>query len=293
MYELNKVGENTYYIDSPANVGVYEYGGKVCLIDSGSDMDAAKKALRLIEGRGWTLDMVICTHSHADHAGGCAYLREKTGCRVYAYGAAAAIVKYPFLEPTYLYGGFPAKELRSKFLMSAPCECEELTEEVLPDGLEFAEMNGHDFAQIAVGTKDGVWFTADIVLDAATLSKYKVSFLYDIESHLETLDRLEKLSGRLFIPAHSEPIESIAELCRINRGNVFEVAEVIKRLCRDALTIDELLERIFAEFGIKLYLMQYALIGCTTRSYLSWLVGRGEMKMVFEGTRLLWKTADN
>ncbi|MGN1119521.1 MAG: MBL fold metallo-hydrolase, partial [Oscillospiraceae bacterium] len=77
MYELNRLGEHTYYIDSPTNVGIYEYGGKVCLIDSGSDKDSAKKALKLISDAGWTLDMVICTHSHADLIGGCALLKER------------------------------------------------------------------------------------------------------------------------------------------------------------------------------------------------------------------------
>ena len=80
MYDLNQVGESTFYMDSPANVGFYVDKNKVFLIDGGSDKDAAKKALKHIESRGWTLGAVICTHSHADHAGGCALLRQRTGC---------------------------------------------------------------------------------------------------------------------------------------------------------------------------------------------------------------------
>lgn len=290
MYELIKVGDSTYYIDSPANVGLYVYGKKVCMIDSGSDKDAAKKALKHIEEQGLTLDMVICTHSHADHAGGCALLKQRTGCGIYAAGAGAAIVKYPYLEPTFLFGGFPMKELHSKFVMSTPCECEELTKDVLPDGLDYIHIDGHDFEQIAVKTNDDVWFVADSVVSEETLSKYKIPFLYDIEEQLNTLHTLETLEGRLFIPAHCPPMESIAELARMNRENIRRVAETIKRLCSDGLTADELLERLFAEFGIKLYLTQYALVGFTTRSYLSWLYGKGEIAPVFEGTKLLWKT---
>ena len=77
MYDLNQVGESTFYMDSPANVGFYVDENRVFLIDGGSDKDAAKKALKHIESRGWTLEAVICTHSHADHAGGCALLRQK------------------------------------------------------------------------------------------------------------------------------------------------------------------------------------------------------------------------
>ena len=80
----------------------------------------------------------------------------------------------------------------------------------------------------------------------------------DIAKQLDTLDRLTKLEGRLFIPAHCPPTESIAELARINADNIREVSDAIKRHCAGGLTIDELLERLFAEFGIKLYLTQYA-----------------------------------
>lgn len=290
MYELNQVGESTFYMDSPANVGFYVDNNRVFLIDGGSDKDAAKKALKHIEARGWTLKAVICTHSHADHAGGCALLRQRTGCKIYAAGVGAAIIKYSYLEPTYLYGGFAMKDLRSKFIMSAPCECEELNAEDLPDGLEYIHIDGHDFEQIALKTRDGVWFIADSVASAETLSKYKIPFLYDIAGQLDTLKKLTELEGKLFIPAHCPPTENIAELALINAENIREVSETIKRLCAGGLTIDELLERLFAEFGIKLYLTQYALVGFTVRSYLSWLYEKGEIKPVFEGTRLMWKT---
>lgn len=290
MYELNRVGESTYYMNAPTNAGFYVDDNKVFLIDGGSDKDAAKKALAHIEARGWTLKAVICTHSHADHAGGCAFLREETGCKIYAAGVGAAILKYSYLEPTYLYGGFAMKDLHSKFIMSPPCDCEELTPKTLPEGLEYTHIDGHDFEQIAVRTRDGVWFIADSVVSAETLSRYKIPFLYDIAKQLDALKKLTELEGRLFIPAHCPPTENVTELARINSENIREVAETIKRLCKDGLTVDELLERLFAGFGIKLYLTQYALVGFTTRSYLSWLYEKGEIKPVFAGTKLLWKT---
>lgn len=292
MYDLNRAGESTYYMDAPTNIGFFVDESRVFLIDGGSDKDAAKKALAHITSRGWTLEAVICTHSHADHAGGCAFLREKTDCKIYAAGIGAAIIRYSYIEPTYLYGGFPIKDLRSKFIMSPPCDCEELTPDVLPEGLEYTHIDGHDFEQIAIKTRDGVWFVGDSVVSAETLSRYKIPFLYDIAVQLDTLQKLRELDGRLFIPAHCPPTEDITELARVNSENIRETAETIKRLCADGLTVDELLERLFDEFGIKLYLTQYALVGFTTRSYLSWLYEKGEIKPVFAGTKLLWKTAE-
>lgn len=290
MFGLNKVGAHTYYIDAPTNIGVFEYGGKCCIIDAGGDSGSAEMILQRIGERGWTLENVFCTHSHADHTGGCALLRERTGCTIYAPGACAAVVRNSFLQPVTLFGGYPTKEMRSKFVMAKPCECHELTENALPEGLMFVHIDGHDFEQAAFKTRDGVWFTADGAVDESVIQRYKISFLYNVGEHLRSLEKLKVFEGSLFIPSHSAPITDIAELAGENIRNVYGVAEVIKKQLETPLTIDGLVERLFAEFGIKLYLMQYELIGATTRSYLSWLKENGGVECVFEGSKLLWKS---
>ncbi len=48
--ELVKVGEKTYYIKNPTNIGVYKINDTdVYIIDSGNDKDAGKKILKIIE----------------------------------------------------------------------------------------------------------------------------------------------------------------------------------------------------------------------------------------------------
>ena len=44
MYELIQVSEHTYYIQSPAKIGLVRLNDReVCLIDSGNDKDAGRK----------------------------------------------------------------------------------------------------------------------------------------------------------------------------------------------------------------------------------------------------------
>ena len=100
MYELIQVAENSYYIQSPAKIGLVLTGeGEVCLIDSGSDKSAAKKVRKILDANGWKLKAIYNTHSHADHIGGNRYLQEQTGCRIYAPGIERDFTEHPVLEP--------------------------------------------------------------------------------------------------------------------------------------------------------------------------------------------------
>ena len=71
MYELIQVSGSSYYVQSPAKIGLVRLNDTdVCLIDSGSDKDAGRKARQLMEKNGWHLTAIYNTHSHADHIGG-------------------------------------------------------------------------------------------------------------------------------------------------------------------------------------------------------------------------------
>ena len=123
MFELVQVGSNTYYIDCPAKIGVYQVSEtEVYLIDSGSDKDAGRKIRKILDEKGWHLKAIINTHSNADHIGGNQYLQRQTGCQIFAKGIDAAFTRYPLLEPSFLYGGYPCKALRHKFLMAAKAD---------------------------------------------------------------------------------------------------------------------------------------------------------------------------
>lgn len=289
MYELNQAGERTFYIDAPAKIGIYlTSDSEAYLIDSGNDKDAGKKVLRVLDEKGWTLRGIINTHSHADHIGGNRYLQQQTGCKVFASGVEAAFTRYPILEPSLLYGGYPCADLRHKFLLAQESEVSDISDPDFPRELEIIPLNGHFFDMIGIRTPDDVLFLADCVSSKATLEKYQVSFIYDVAAYLETLDRVESMRAKLFIPAHADATADMTELVQANRSKVFEIADKLAEILATPMCFEEILKRVFDEYRLVMNFEQYALVGSTVRSYLAWMKDGGRVGVEISDNRLLW-----
>ncbi len=264
-------------------------GQEVCLIDSGSDKDAGRKVRQILDRNGWTLKAIYNTHAHADHIGGNRYLQGQTGCKIYAPGIDCAFTRHPILEPSLLYGGYPPKDLRHKFLMAQDSGAEVLTAEALPEGFESIPLPGHFFDMVGFRTADDVVFLADCLSSREILKKYQVGFIYDVAEYLHTLETVKGLQARMFVPAHAEAAENIADLARYNIDKVLEVAEKILTLCPEPRCFEEILQGLFASFAMKMDFQQYVLVGSTLRSYLAWLKDAGRVQVAFADNRMLWQ----
>lgn len=289
MYELIQAAERTYYIQCPAKMGVWKLNGTdAVLIDSGNDKDAGRKVQKLFDAQGWRLAAILNTHANADHNGGNALLQQRLGAPAFAPGIDAAITSHPILEPAFLYGGFPCKALRNKFLLAQASSCQPLTAENLPEGLTMLPLPGHFFDMCGFQTADGVWFLADCLSGANIVEKYHVNFIYDVAAYLETLDKVCSLEGRLFIPAHAEPAEDIRPLAQLNRAKVLEICELILDFCQTPLGPEDVLQKIFQHYQLTMDFNQYVLVGSTIRSYLSYLLDRGSLTVDFSDSRALF-----
>lgn len=290
MYELIPVAPHTYYIQSPAKIGIVETSdGHVVLIDSGNDKEAGRKVRQHLDRQGWTLDAIYNTHSNADHIGGNAYLAKQTGCALYAPGIEAAFTQHPILEPALLYGGYPMKALRHKFLLAQESDAQPLTPEHLPAGFELIPLPGHFFDMVGLRTPDDVVFLADCLSSQATLDKYQISYVYDVAAYLDTLERVKEMHAALFVPAHADATEDIAPLAQYNIDKVNEIAGHILDFCAAPHTFEGVLQHLFTSYDLAMTFEQYALVGSTVRNYLSWLLDSERLSATFTDNRLLWQ----
>lgn len=290
MFELVQVAQSTYYIESPAKIGLVKLNDRdVCLIDSGNDKDAGRKVRQILDANGWHLTAVYNTHANADHIGGNKYLHGQTGCKIYAPGIDCAVTRYPVLEPAFLYGGYPCKDLRHKFLMAQESPAEDLTPEVLPEGFEIIKLPGHFFDMVGYRTPDDVVFLADCLSSREILDKYGIVFIYDVAAYLKTLEMVKTFKAKLFVPAHTAAVEDIAPLAQYNIDKVHEAAAKILELCAAPICFEQLLQKLFAAYGLVMNFEQYVLVGSTVRSYLAWLKDTGKANVTFENNLMLWQ----
>lgn len=291
MFELNQVGERSYYINCPAKIGIYKANDTdVYLIDSGNDKDAGRKIRKILSENGWSLKGIINTHSNADHIGGNKYLQQQTGCKIFADGIEAAFTKYPLLEPSFLYGGYPCKDLRHKFLLASESDVCEITDADFPKELEVIPLRGHFFDMIGIRTPDNVVFLADCISSKSTLEKYQISFIYDVAEYLNTLDKVETMEAAMFVPAHSDVTNNIKSVVWLNRQKVFDISNDIQSILKTPMCFEELLKRLFDEYGLTMTFEQYVLVGSTVRSYLSWLKDNEKIRAVFTENSLMWSS---
>ncbi len=287
--ELIKAGEKTYYIKNPTNIGIYKLDdNNIYLIDSGNDKEAGKKILKIINEQGWNIKGIINTHSNADHIGGNKVIQDRTGCEIYASDIEESFVKYPILESTMLYGGFPFKDLRNKFLLAKESKPKNINE-LLVDGLEFIPLKGHFFDMIGIKTSDNIFFLGDSLFSEDTINKYHLFYIYDVGEYLNTLSYLKNLKGKLFIPSHCKATNNIDSLIELNKKKIEEILDVIYKYCVENRTFEEILKYIFEKYLLTMNINQYVLISSTIKSYLSYLYDNNKLTYEFIDNKMIWK----
>jgi glyoxylase-like metal-dependent hydrolase (beta-lactamase superfamily II) len=292
MYELFNIQGNTWYIQAHVNIGIIKISEtEVVLIDSGNDKDVAKKILGILQSKGWILEMIVNTHSNADHIGGNAYLYEKTQCRIAATGFESAFIQYPMLEPSFLFGAYPPSPLRNKFLLAQPSFVTDILSlgQMKDMPFKIISLPGHFMDMIGILTQDEIFFVADTLFKKEILDKYKIPFIYDVKGFLETLSLLEQTRAQWFVPSHAEPTSDIGLLVRVNRAKVVELCELIREKLIVPMNFEALLKNIFDHFSLSLDFSQYVLAGSTIKSFLSYLHDGKQVDAFFKDNVLWWK----
>lgn len=296
-WTLKHLAGSTYYIPAAANIGVYCSEEGVYLIDSGNDAEAGRQIRKLLDAEKLTLLGIINTHSHADHIGGNAYLQKRTDCRIFAPRREAMFVEYPEYEPAFLFGGAPHADLKNKHLMAAASTVSDPYEGpgmIAGTPLRSHPLPGHSCGMCGISTPDGVLFTADAVLDRSIIDKYGLFYLYDIPSHISSLNQLKELSFELFVPSHGSPCPKIGDAVSQNLQAVAAAAERMRSVLAGVrrISFEDFLAEVCRSYRIKLNHLQYVLMRSTVCSYISWMAGLSEVTLSYSENRMFLSIYD-
>ena len=303
---LRELVPGLYVFPGPTNVGVAAQKlsseiTEIYFIDTGEDADFTQKLYEACENLFGKISVkaVICTHAHADHIGGNAWIKEKTGCQIWATQAEKSCAETPQIQSLSFYGAFPLPELDTPYFRAPQC----LVDRVIEDGqkiscgsleFEFVPLPGHSFDMVGVLATDGegkkVFYAGDGIFCRSMLNRFWTPFIVDVSSFKKSTELVGKIKADFFVPSHGNVYDHAGELAELNLISTISNEKFIEEILAEPKTHEELL-KIFADrSGMELRLAQFMLIGSTLRSYLTYLYKEGRVRWFFEDNKMLWQT---
>lgn len=297
MSKLIELAPHCYYLPGAVNVGVVANEQReVLLIDSGGDKDYGRTIRKAVEGAGFRPVAIVNTHSHADHYGGNDFLARNLNLPVYAPEIEEAILRYPYLEPMYLYGGAaPLAGLRNKWLeaKASPVDVVYAVNEeplmVATFTLQRHDTSGHAVRQVAFGV-ERVCYAADAFFGAEVLSKYGIPFVHDVAGQLATLEKLLTLPYEIFVPGHGDPTRDIQGAVTANQAAIAQAATWVREAVQPDSTLSDIVHRVTAQLSNPpTSLSTYFLMHSCVLAYLAYLTAQNEVTPLVEQGKLTWQ----
>lgn len=311
---IQKLFDSIYVILGPTNVGIISdlnnNTNELYLIDSGMNEDDGIRIYNEIENffstksNSFKIKVIINTHSHADHCGGNKYLFDKTNCEIWStYNEYGSMIN-PFLQSVIIWGGNPLPELKTSYYMPQATTPTKIISKdsciKLNNGntISFIELPGHYFEMIGIRVQtlenQTALFTGDAFFGREHIFKYWIPFIYDIELFKKTLDFLSNKKDTWFIPSHGTVLQRIEELIEINKIAVLSTEYCILHILRkNDLTLEDILKQVCNLNNINLKTTQYALINCTLKSYLTYLLNKKKISFYIKENKMFWHLEDN
>ena len=293
MPELLSLVPGAFLFAAAVNSLVFTQGNGVLIVDTGLDDSHARKLLRALEGRALTPTAILNTHSHADHHGGNATVLKKfPGLAIHAPPLEAAIINHPLLEPVYLYGAHPPRELCNKFLLAPSTPAQAIEAGHLSLGgvdVELLNVPGHASRMYAVRFGE-LLYAADALFGPEVLSKHPLTFCLDSAAMKASAARLLELEGvRLSVPGHGEPVDDLAGLVRLNLQAFERVTQAVLEAAATPASVDELLRRVCDDLRVEMTTPSAVVLNRSAVSaHLSELVGLGKVALRVQNNQLLF-----
>ena len=308
--KIIELSAGVYVIPANTNVGVItsENGSSndVYLIDSGCTEIDGEYVLDVLKAffeqlaQDFKLKAIITTHGHPDHCGAHNYLKEETGCELWASKQEQGAMETPIIQGTVLWGAYPPHEMRTLFFMPSPTYLnkfiskDDVFELSGQRKISFIELKGHSYETLGVivTAKNGkkVIFPGDNIFPRNEIINHWIPLILNPVEYMDSLDKLCEIENvEWCIPSHGDFLKrNINEAAELNK-----IAIISTRTCildalksKKKLTIEEIVKYVADKNDMQLSLSQYSLVNSTIKSYISVMHDAREIKMEVSDNKL-------
>ena len=309
-----ELSSGVYVIPGTTNVGVVTNENlssngssvDVYLIDSGSTEIDGEYVLDVLKaffeqlGQTFNVKAIITTHGHPDHCGAHNFLKEESGCQLWASKHEQGAMETPIIQGTVLWGGYPPHEMRTLFFMPSPTyvdhiiNADEIIELSGGRKLSFMELNGHSYQTFCAIISDKndkkVIFPGDNIFPRNEIINHWIPLILNPVQYMESLDKLcaiEKVEW--CIPSHGDFLKrNINEAAELNK-----IAIISTRTCildslktKKRMTVEDIVKYVADKNDMQLTFSQYVLVYSTVKSYIAVMHDAREIKMEVSDNKL-------
>lgn len=303
--KYRQVTKNVGVLCDHTNIGIINTPQGLYLMDPGGTVETGKALLDILAKLfpGKEVEGIFLTHAHTDHTGGIPPVLETFSSTLYAGRTTSCFLQVPDAIGYIYSGSKPGKEMSAKeFLMEAPVK----TDIILADNQEIdiggfiiktMDLPGHcpGMTGFIVHDKEEnkkIFFLGDAFFGMKMLSKIWIPFILSPKEFRNSIEKIERTPADFYVPGHGEisTVETAGCVAEHNIMITYELEDLILKLIeRGNMGNDALIEAIANYSGMKLKSVNYYLILCTVRSYLSSLEEDGKIENYMENNKLLWR----
>lgn len=284
--ELRHVCGNTYAaVGATALMPVYKLTERdIVLMDTGYARLDRSALVNLIEGNGFRLRGILCSHAHFDHTGNVRYLQQRYGCQ-----AAAQIIEAGISVNTEAY--------RANYVALTYGKSREyLLEECFPadviipadaEHLDFCgarfgilQLPGHSAGHIGVVTPDGVAYLGDCLIDEEQIAAAKLPTSMFIARDLESKESLRNLRRPAYIIAHKQVLTDIGPLIDRNIAFIHDKGRELMEDLEDGMSFDQWIYAFCQRENVRTRNeFKFSIVERNFANFVDWLTDEGKVEV--------------
>lgn len=284
--ELRHVYGNTYAaVGATALMPVYKLTDTdIVLMDTGYARLDRSALVNLIEGNGFRLRGIICSHAHFDHTGNVRYLQQRYGCQ-----AAAQIIEAGIsVNPDAYRANYVALTYgKSREYLLEECFPADVIIPADADHVDFCgarfgilQLPGHSAGHIGIVTPDGAAYLGDCLIDEEQIAAAKLPTSMFIARDLESKESLRNLRHPAYIIAHKQVLTDIGPLIDRNIDFIHDKGRELLEDLEDGMSFDQWIYAFCQRENVRTRNeFKFSIVERNFANFVDWLTDEGKVEV--------------